>query len=129
MRGSVEVISEQREQELVETRAIAVASMDATHAVETTYLAETSAGHVLSALGKSGEPRAQRPMTIGIVHRLVADRDDVGARDRRGRARRARPDAGRRSRSRPTLGDAKQIWPLYDGEVNGRYHAARRRAT
>ncbi len=122
VRGTVDVISQQREQELVEARAIEVASMAATHAVETTYLAETDAGNVISALGKTGEPRAQRPVTIGIVHRW--SRIEMTwelATDATGRVELGSTPGA--TQIAATLGDAKQIWSLYDGEVSGRYHA------
>ncbi len=69
VRGVVEVISEQREQELSDVRTFEVASMNAGAAIEALYLARTAAGWVLSALGKTGEPRAQRPVTVNLVHR------------------------------------------------------------
>nr|MDQ3370175.1 hypothetical protein [Myxococcota bacterium] len=69
IRGSVEVRSEQRAQELTDGRSFQVASIHATPAIEALYLARTDRGWVLSALGKSGEPRAQRPVAISLVHR------------------------------------------------------------
>ncbi len=69
IRGRVQVISQQRDQELAATEAIEVATMYATVATEAMYLARTRAGWVLSALGKSGEPRGQRPVNVVIVHR------------------------------------------------------------
>ena len=69
VRGQVSVRSEQRTQELAVTRAVSIAGMHATAAVEALYLARTSAGWVIHALGKSGEPRAQRPVTVALQHR------------------------------------------------------------
>jgi len=69
VRGKVYVVSEQRDQELVASEAIDIATMHGTFATEAMYLARTTAGWVLSALGKSGEPRAQRPVSVVLVHR------------------------------------------------------------
>ncbi|MEO8554386.1 MAG: hypothetical protein ABI678_30635, partial [Kofleriaceae bacterium] len=69
VRGKIKVIAEQREQELVASSAAEVATMYATFATEALYLARTATGWVLSALGKSGEPRALRPVSVVLVHR------------------------------------------------------------
>ena len=122
LRGTVEVISQQREQVLSETRAFEVATIDGTHAVETTYLAETTAGHVVSALGKTGEPRAQRPITVGIIHRWSRiEMTWALATDASGRTELG-PLPGA-SHLAVTLGDAKQVWRLDDEDVSGRFHA------
>src|SRR5260221_1815498 len=57
IRGTVKVISEQRDQELAQAASCDVATMYNTDATEALYLARTSTGWVISALGKSGEPR------------------------------------------------------------------------
>ncbi len=67
--GAVKVISTQRDVELSQTASANVATMAATTATEAFYVARTANGFVLSALGRNGEPRAQRPITVGIVHR------------------------------------------------------------
>ncbi|HEY1547105.1 MAG TPA: hypothetical protein VGG28_04770, partial [Kofleriaceae bacterium] len=69
VRGMVKSVSTQREIELAQTATATVATMAATTAIEACYLARTANGFVLSALGRNGEPRAQRPITVGIVHR------------------------------------------------------------
>ena len=69
VRGVVRVIAEQRDQELVASSSADVATMYATFATEALYLARTATGWVLSALGKSGESRAQRPVSVVLVHR------------------------------------------------------------
>ncbi|MEO6774627.1 MAG: hypothetical protein ABI467_16725 [Kofleriaceae bacterium] len=69
VRGRVGVIAEQREQELVAAETIEVATIHATVATEALFVARTAAGWVLSALGKSGEPRAHRPVNVVLVHR------------------------------------------------------------
>ena len=122
VRGTVEVASQQREQQLVETRGFAIAGIDATHAIETTYLAQTLLGHVVSALGKTGEPRAQRPITVGIVHRWSRiEMTWALATDAAGRCELG-PTPGA-SQIAVTLGDAKQVWPLDDADLTARFHA------
>jgi hypothetical protein len=69
VRGTVKVVSAQRDVELSQTASANVATMAATTATDALYLARTANGFVLSALGRNGEPRAQRPLTVGIVHR------------------------------------------------------------
>ena len=69
VRGTLKVISEQRERALSAHAAVQVADMYATYATEALYLARTAAGYVISALGKSGEPRAQRSVSVVLVHR------------------------------------------------------------
>src|SRR6185312_7251118 len=69
VRGKVRVVAEQREQDLVAAEAIEVATIHGTVATEALYLARAAAGYVVYALGKSGEPRAQRPVSVVIVHR------------------------------------------------------------
>ncbi len=73
VRGTVEVISEQREQELVQSVTTRVAQMTETLATDALYLAHTAGGWVVSALGKTGEPRARRPMTVTLRHRWSRD--------------------------------------------------------
>jgi len=70
VRASVRVISEQRDEDLAASLAFSVATIDQTFATEALYLAHTAGGWVLSALGKTGEPRAQRPLTVSITHRF-----------------------------------------------------------
>jgi hypothetical protein len=77
IRGVVQVRSEQREQQLADSRSIEVATIHGTAATEALYLARTGAGWVVSALGKSGEPRARRPVTVTLVHRWARTQQDV----------------------------------------------------
>ncbi|HEY0990201.1 MAG TPA: hypothetical protein VGD80_24285, partial [Kofleriaceae bacterium] len=60
VRGRVEVRSEQREREVSASRSVRVATMHGGPSTEALYLAHTAAGWVVSALGKTGEPRAHR---------------------------------------------------------------------
>ncbi|MEO8702010.1 MAG: hypothetical protein ABI867_18335, partial [Kofleriaceae bacterium] len=69
IRGAVEVRSEQREHELADSRGYNIATIHGGTSIEALYLARTSAGWVVSGLGKTGEPRAQRPVTVALVHR------------------------------------------------------------
>jgi hypothetical protein len=69
VRGVVQVRSEQREQAVTCEHLVELATMHAGTAIEALYLARTASGYVISALGKSGEPRAQRPVTIALTHR------------------------------------------------------------
>ncbi|HSK04839.1 MAG TPA: hypothetical protein VK932_26500, partial [Kofleriaceae bacterium] len=77
VRGTVQVRSEQRPQELAVTRQVSLASIHATAAIEALYLARTSAGFLLYALGKTGEPRAQRPVTVALQHRWARTQVNV----------------------------------------------------
>jgi hypothetical protein len=77
IRGAVEVRSEQREQELADAKSFPLATIHGGTGIEALYLARTSAGFVISALGKSGEPRAQRPVTVSLLHRWARTQLDV----------------------------------------------------
>ena len=75
--------SEQRDEELSRTADFAIGGMHAQLATEALYLRTSAAGWVVYALGKTGEPRARRPVTPGDHPPLVAHAADRGARDRR----------------------------------------------
>ncbi len=66
--GVVTIVSEQRELELWDRETFEVATMQRAVATEALYLARTAAGWAISALGKTGEARARRPVTIGLRH-------------------------------------------------------------
>jgi len=86
IRGAVEVRSEQREQELSDARSFQLATIHAGTSIEALYLARTSGGWVVSGLGKTGEPRAQRPVTVTLVHRWARTQLNVElATDAQGR--------------------------------------------
>jgi hypothetical protein len=113
VRGRLEIRSEQREREVSVVRSCSIAAMYAGPSTEALYLARTEAGWVVSALGKTGEPRGQRPMTIGIVHRwawtqLTAEL----ATDERGRVELGQLPGARRITA--TLGGLTQTWELDD---------------
>ena len=111
IRGRVKVISQQRELELSRTEQVSVAEMYNTTATEALYLAHTATGWVVSALGKSGEPRAQRPVSIVLVHRWSRIQLTVElATDARGRVELGElPGLARIS---ATLGSATQHWTI-----------------
>jgi hypothetical protein len=111
VRGRVEIRSEQRERELRASRSIAVASMYAGTGIEAVYLARTAAGWVVSALGRSGEPRAHRPVTVGIVHRWARTQLNAElATDERGRIELGELPGAQRITA--ALGGATQSWEL-----------------
>ncbi len=114
IRGKVRVVSEQRDEALVTTTHVQLATMHGTVATEALYLARTAGGWVLSALGKTGEPRAQRPLSVILTHRwahaqVVAEL----ATDARGRCELgALPGL---SVITTTFADVTQTWPVFDG--------------
>ncbi|MBL9017129.1 MAG: hypothetical protein JNL83_23280, partial [Myxococcales bacterium] len=69
IRGFIEVRSEQREHELSDSRTFDIRAIHRSPATEALYIARTASGFVISVLGKTGEPRAQRPITVGLIHR------------------------------------------------------------
>ncbi|HTL38273.1 MAG TPA: hypothetical protein VL326_34320 [Kofleriaceae bacterium] len=111
--AKIKVISQQRDQDLAQQAYVAVAAMHATTDIEALYLARTSAGWVLSALGKTGEPRAQRPITVSLVHRWARTELDVElATDSSGRCELGElPGIAKIS---ATLGDQTQNWELWE---------------
>ena len=71
VRGTVRVVSTQRDQPLARSISIGVATMYGALATEALYLTRGDRGWVISALGKNGEPRGRRPVTVGLVHRFT----------------------------------------------------------
>ncbi|MEO7734691.1 MAG: hypothetical protein ABIY55_27285, partial [Kofleriaceae bacterium] len=113
IRGTIEVRSEQREQAISVARGCSVATMHAGPSTEALYLADTADGWVISALGKTGEPRAYRPVTVGLVHRWAETQQNVElASDARGRIELGRLAGAQRITA--TLGGTTQIWQLDD---------------
>jgi hypothetical protein len=113
VRGRLEVRSEQREREVSASRRYSIAAMHAGPSTEALYLAHTDAGWVVSALGKTGEPRGHRPVTIGLVHRWAWTQLTCElATDERGRVELGKlPGAWRIT---ATLGGLTQTWELDD---------------
>src|SRR6185369_9074696 len=101
------------ERELSVARSCSVAPLNAGPATEALYLARSDRGWVLSALGRTGEPRAHRPVTVGIMHRWARTQLNAElATDERGRIELgALPGA---QRITATLGGATQSWRLDD---------------
>lgn len=113
VRGRIEVRSEQREREVQVARSVRIAAMYGGPSTEALYLAHTDAGWVVSALGKTGEPRAHRPVTIGIVHRWSWTKLNAElATDERGRVELGRLPGAKRITA--TLGELTQTWELDD---------------
>lgn len=111
IRGAVDVRSEQREHEVSATRSFELATINRTTTIEALYLAQTAGGWVLSALGKTGEPRAQRPVNIGLVHRWsLMQREVALATDARGRIELGKLEGI--ARITATLGSETQTWTL-----------------
>ncbi len=113
IRGAIEVRSEQREQELTTSRTFEVGTIHRTSTIEAMVLARAASGFVLSALGTSGEPRAQRSVTVGLVHRWSRMQLNLElATDERGRIELgALPGVSRIS---ATLGGTSQGWWIED---------------
>ena len=113
VRGRIEIRSEQREREIRASRSLGVASMYAGTGTEAVYLARTATGWVVSALGRNGEPRAHRPVTVGIVHRWARTQLTAElATDERGRIELGELPGAQRITA--TLGGATQSWELDD---------------
>jgi hypothetical protein len=113
IQGTLEVRSEQREREICVVRMCPVATMHEGPRTEALYLAETADGWVISALGKTGEPRAHREVTVGLVHRWALTQQNVElATDARGRIELGRLAGAHRITA--TLGGTTQTWQLDD---------------
>ena len=113
IRGTLEIRSEQREQDIRASASCEIATMHAGPSTEALYLADTADGWVISALGKTGEPRAHRQVTVGLVHRWALTQLNVElATDAHGRI-----ELGRLTGARTiiaTLGGTTQTWQLDD---------------
>ncbi|HEY0194284.1 MAG TPA: hypothetical protein VGC42_24380, partial [Kofleriaceae bacterium] len=111
VRGRLELRSQQREQDIVVRRELVVAQMYASVGTEAMYLAQTADGWVVSALGKAGEPRAQRPVAIGLIHRWASTELQLElATDARGRVELGALPGVRQIRA--TLGGLSQTWAV-----------------
>ena len=113
VRGRIEIRSEQREREVGVARTCSVAAMYAGTGTEALYLARTTAGWVVSALGKTGEPRAHRPISVGVTHRWARSQLNAElATDERGRIELGTLSGAQRITA--TLGALTQTWELDD---------------
>ncbi len=118
IRGKVKVVSEQRDEELATGTAVEIASMHGGTATEALYLAHTTSGWVVSALGKTGEPRPQRAITVTLQHRWARTelKADL-ATDAQGRCELgALPGVARITAS---LGGESQTWQIDPGPPSG----------
>ncbi len=113
VRGKVRVVSEQRDLDLSARAQADLSSIHNTLATEALFLARTSTGWVLYALGKTGEPRAQRSITVTLVHRWARTMLNVElATDAQGRCELGElPGIDSIS---ATLGGVQQRWLLAD---------------
>jgi hypothetical protein len=68
LRGKVQNISRGTKDDVGASRRFEVNGIDATSETEALHLARTEKGYVLSLLGKTGEPRADRPVTFTFAH-------------------------------------------------------------
>ncbi len=73
VRAKVKNLSKSEDQDLSDSRTFQINGIDATNEVEHLHLGDTAAGKVLWLLGKSGEPRAGRPINIAVQHRFFTD--------------------------------------------------------
>jgi hypothetical protein len=122
MTAKVKVLSEQREIDVAQHASASVATMHGDIATEALFLARTSAGWVLYALGKTGEPRAHRPVTVQLTHRWTRMHIDVElATDANGRCELG--DLPGASQITVTLGDHTQTWNLLDPDRPTTIHA------
>jgi hypothetical protein len=113
VRGRIEIRSEQRDREIRVARRTNLAEMYAGPSTEALYLAQTAGGWVVSALGKTGEPRAHRPVTVGLVHRWCWNQLQCElATDAAGRVELGALPGARRITA--TLGSLTQTWDLDD---------------
>jgi hypothetical protein len=111
VRGRIEIRSEQRERDIAVRRSWTLAAMHAGPSTEALYLTCSAAGWVVSALGKTGEPRPHRPVTIGVVHRWAWTQLNAElATDERGRIELGPLPGARRITAR--LGGLTQTWDL-----------------
>jgi hypothetical protein len=67
--GKLRIVSEQRDREISRVAHAQLATIHSTLATEALFLAHTNAGWVVSALGKTGEPRGHRSLTVTLIHR------------------------------------------------------------
>ena len=118
VRGRIKVVSEQRDQDLEQRATFDIAAMYATTTTEALYLTRSAAGWTLTALGKTGEPRARRPITVALVHRWAHTQWTYElATDERGRIELG--ELPGIARIVATLGSVTQNWPVDDAARGG----------
>ncbi|MBN1441078.1 MAG: hypothetical protein JXA90_00145, partial [Planctomycetes bacterium] len=69
LRARVKSLSEQKKVDLAASRSFALNGIDATEKVEALHLLVAAGRHTLELLGKTGEPRAHRPVHLRVKHR------------------------------------------------------------
>ncbi len=86
LRGKVQSLSRGTKEDLSSSRKLEVNGIDATSETEALHLSRTASGYVLSLLGKTGEPRADRPVSFTFTHEsYVPTRSTTLQTDGRGR--------------------------------------------
>ncbi|MFT3695448.1 MAG: hypothetical protein QM831_20100 [Kofleriaceae bacterium] len=116
VRGTVRQISTQQDLGLAANASLQIANMYGSNATEALYLARTKGGYVLSALGKSGEPRAQRTITLSLTHRwAIMQMNYELATDARGRVELG--ELAGCTKLQATFGSMTQTWS-FDDDTN-----------
>jgi hypothetical protein len=77
VRGKVEVLSTRQQQDLHAELRADLAAMHAGPYVDSLYLAPSAGGYLLSALGKSGEPRRGQRIPLWFTHRWARTQQTV----------------------------------------------------
>jgi len=69
LKGRIQSLSESKKLDLDASRTFTLNAMDAGDKVEDLHLSRVQSGYVLQILGKSGEPKADRPVRLSLKHR------------------------------------------------------------
>ncbi|MBN1443202.1 MAG: hypothetical protein JXA90_10860, partial [Planctomycetes bacterium] len=86
LRARVQSLSQQKKVDLAVGRSFQLNRIDATEKVEALHLLPAAGGYALDLLGKTGEPRAHRPVHLRLKHRDFRDTvDEVLQTDDSGR--------------------------------------------
>lgn len=122
VRGKVEVLSEQKQLDLHAQLRADLASMHGGAYVDALYLLPSDAGYVLSALGKSGEPRRGQRIPMWFTHRWARTQQAISLdTDERGRIELG-PLAGVESILAMAAG-MQHGWPLVSRGAGAAVHA------
>ena len=77
LKAQVQNLSQGKKVDLADSRQFTLNQIDATEKVEDPHLSRVEAEYVLYLLGKNGEPRADRPITLALKHRDFRERINV----------------------------------------------------
>ena len=87
LEAKVEVISRNRKDDLSDSASFGVNGIEDAERIEDLHLGRPASGYELDLLGRSGEPKANRPVQLEIKHREFRDTMSLTLRtDERGRA-------------------------------------------